>query len=352
MAWETFRSNDGVYLIDWDGLARIIRSCKRAGAMNDYSKVVTERGERDFWALGLRLPDLHTVQVDWDRVALETKTQTEMELRKFHATAGSSMKGQITNLVQMMEQADDDRDTFQDKQSEAQQKTMDNIETSVHNGEVAVEVLKTVRDTSAEIVMVGATYVSGGTAAILFTGVGSGMKGAFVYQDTGKADKALATFSTNLLLGAADLKVGAAIKGMSSASGRIGMAIVWSKAKAVIEVPKGLIEGKSLKQAVSSGGVKLVGSTPLTAGVEGLKAVLGEEGEVWALPVEVAQNIFQDKAADAISESGEREKKETKGPPAHLSHPHPNHRLMDAVIYDNSVIEQTAVRQIGSGPNG
>jgi len=35
------------------------------------------------------------------------------------------------------------------------------------------------------------------------------MKGGFVYQDTGKADKALATFSTNLLMGVADLKVGA-----------------------------------------------------------------------------------------------------------------------------------------------
>lgn len=346
MAWETFRSNDGIYLINWDGLARIIRSCKRAGAMKAYSKVVVEKGERDWAALGMRLPDLHSVEVDWNRVSMETTTQAEMELRKFYRAAGNSMKSQLTNLVHMMEQADDDRDAFQDKQSEAQRKTTDNIDSAVHNGEVAMDILKGVRDTSAEIVMVGATYVSGGTAAILFTGVGSGMKGAFVYQDTGKADKALATFSTNLLLGAADLKVGAAIKGLGSTSEKIGMAIVWSKSKAVLEVPKGLIEGKSLKQSASAAAAKLVASTPGTAGIEGLKTVLGEEA--WAIPVEVALNILQDKGGEAIAESGEKEKKETTGPRAHLPHPHPNHRLMDAVIYDQSIIEQAAVRQIGS----
>lgn len=347
MTWETFRSNDGIYLINWEGLARIIRSCKRASAMKAYSKVVVEKGARDWAALGMRLPDLHSVEVDWNRVSMETTTQAEMVLRKFYGAAGNSMKAQITNLVHMMEQADDDRDTFQDKQSEAQQKTADNIDSAVHNGEVAVDILKGVRDTSAEVVMVGATYVSGGTAAILFTGVGSGMKGAFVYQDTGKADKALATFSTNLLLGALDLKVGAAIKGLGSTSEKIGMAIVWSKSKAILEVPKGLIEGKSLKQSASAAGAKLVASTPGTAGVEGLKAVLGEEA--WAIPVEVALNILQDKGGEAIAESGEKgEKKETTGPRAHLPHPHPNHRIMDAVVYDQSVIEQSAVRQIGS----
>jgi hypothetical protein len=232
--------------------------------------------------------------------------------------------------------------------ADAQHKTMANIESSVHKGEIGVKVATVVRDTSAEIVMVGATYVTGGAAAPLLTGLGAGMKGAFVYQDTGKADKALATFSTNLLLGAADLKVGAAIKGLGSASERIGMAIVWAKTKATLDVPKSLIEGKTMKQAASGGAAKLVASTPAAAGVEYLGDVLGE-GEAWAIPVEVALNIMQDKAGEAMSELGEKtEKKETKGPPAQLPHPHPNHRLLDAVVYDQSIIERTAVHQIGS----
>jgi hypothetical protein len=341
MAWETYRANDGVYLIDWDGLARIVRSCKRAGAMVDYSKVLPS--EKHWFG-----PDLYSVEVDWDRVRLETTTQTEEEVRRIYGAARLSMRTELNRIVAMMEQADDDRDAFHDKMSEAQSKTMDNIESSVHKGEIGVEVATFVRDTSAEVVMVGATYVSGGTAAPLLTGLGAGMKGAFVYQDTGKVDKALATFSTNLLIGAADLKVGAALKGMSSASGKIGMTIVWAKGKAVLEVPKALIEGKNMNQASSAGLVKLAASTPGTAAVESLKDALGEEKEAWAIPVEVALNLYQDYAADKLSESGGKEPKETKGPSGHLPHPHPNHHLMDAVIYDSSIIERSAIRQIGT----
>lgn len=341
MAWETFQSNDGVYLVNWDGLSRIFRSCHRAAAMKAYSEVVVSEKH---W-IG---PDLLSVEVKWDKVNLETTTRTENEMRRFYASARLSMQNEMNRIVTMMEDADDNRDTFQDRMQEAQHKTMENIETSVHRGEVGLQVATIVRDTSAEIEMVGATYLSGG-AAVAVLGTGSAMKGAFVYQDTGKAGKAVATFGTNLVLGVADLKVGAAIKEIASTSGRIGMAIVWSKAKAVIEVPKSLIEGKSLQQAVSSGAVKLTAATPATAAIEGLKAVLGEEGEAWAIPVEVALNIFQDKAGDALAEAGEKsEKPERKSPPVQLPHPHPNHRLMDAVIYDKSVIEQTAIRQIGS----
>jgi len=344
MGWETLRSNDGFYLVDWAGLSRIIRSCKRAGAMNDFSHLETQRGERDWWALGMRYPDLHTVEVDWQRVNLETSTRTEVELRNFYTGAGKSMKGQLRNLVQMMEQADDDRDAFHDKQSDAQSKTQDNINDCVGNAETAISVLKEVRDGSAEFVMVGATYLSGGTASVLFTTLGSGMKAGFSYQDTGRVDRAVATFSTNLLMGALDLKVGALTKTMSTAD-KIGIGIVWAKSKAVLDIPKSLIEGKDLKHAATGAAVKLIFSTPGAAGVEGLKAVLGE-AEKWAIPVEVVLNRVQDKLGDRLAEPGET--KETKGPPAHLRHVHPNHRLMDAVAYDESIIEQTAIKQIAS----
>jgi len=124
-----------------------------------------------------------------------------------------------------------------------------------------------------------------------------------------------------------------------------------AKAKATLETPKGLIEGKNLSEAASSSGVKLAASTPVTAGVEQLKSVLeARELKPWAIPVEVALNLLQDKGGEMLAKSGEKEQRETKGPPAHLPHPHPNHHLMDAVIYDRSMIEQSAVRKIGSGP--
>jgi hypothetical protein len=197
--------------------------------------------------------------------------------------------------------------------------------------------------------MVGATYLSGG-AALVAVGGGSAMKGAFVYQDTGKTRDAVATFGTNLVMGVADLKVGGAIeKAFSSKIDRLGMTIVWAKGKSLLEIPKGLIEGKSLNDAAAAGGVKLAASTPVTAGVEQLKSFLEvKEMKAWAIPVEVALNLAQDKVGEYLAKSGE--KKETQGPPAHQRPPHRNHHLIDAILYDESVIEQSAVRKIGSGP--
>ena len=62
-----------MYLIDWDGLARIFRSCNRAGAMKDFSKVAVSEKH---W-IG---PDLLTVDVNWDKVNLEAITRTENDL--------------------------------------------------------------------------------------------------------------------------------------------------------------------------------------------------------------------------------------------------------------------------------
>jgi len=40
------------------------------------------------------------------------------------------------------------------------------------------------------------------------------------------------------------------------------------------------------------------------------------------------------------------------GPTEHQRPPHRNHHLLDAILYDESVIEQSAVRKISSGAMG
>lgn len=74
MGWDTFQSNDGVYQVNWDGLSRIFRSSNRAAAMKHYSEVVVSEKH---W-IG---PDLLSVEVNWDKVNLETTTKTEIDLR-------------------------------------------------------------------------------------------------------------------------------------------------------------------------------------------------------------------------------------------------------------------------------
>jgi hypothetical protein len=346
MPWESIKSNDGIYLVNWEGITRIIRSYARGRATKRFSKEVAFEKH---W-VG---PDLYSVEVDWGRVRNETAVQTGMELSKIHAGAQRSMQAELYRLVYMIETADKDHDNLREMMRAAQDKTMKNVERSVHIGEIGVGASTFVRDASAETIMVGATYLSGG-AALAAIGGGSVMKGAFAYQDTGKVGNAVGTFSTNLLLGVADIKVGAAItKNIASKSGKIGLLMVWAKAKGVLEVPKNLIEGKHLNEAASSGLVKTAAATPVTVGVEQLKDYLKSGGlpEEWAIPVDVALSIAQDKGGELLAKAGERAP-ESKRPPEHFVPVHRSHHLMDAVLYDRSIIEKSAVRKIGPGPRG
>jgi hypothetical protein len=345
--WETLTSDDGIYLVNWDGVARIIRPYARGRAMVAYSDVVLAEKH---W-VG---PDLYSLEVDWDKVRTETQNQTDHELMKFHSGARRSMQTQMKRLVDMLESAEDDHDEIQRRMLEAQSRTMENVEQSVRRGEIGLEVSKFVRDASAEFLMVASGYVTGGANSVALggafgVGAGSMLKGVGTYQETGKIHDAVATFSTNLLFGALDLKVGKVIeKATASLSGQIGLAIVWAKAKAVAEVPKSVIEGKHLDKAVSSGGVKLIASTPGTASIEGLKAYLEPlEMKPWAIPVEVALNLALDKAGAKLAHAGEKEP-ERKTPPRHMPPSTRHQHLMDAVLYDQSQIEKMAVRQIGS----
>lgn len=350
MGWTSFVSNDGIYQVNWDGLARILRSCARADAMNRYSREVLAEKH---W-IG---PDLWSVEVDWDKVRQETSAQSEAALRKFHACAARSMRSEIHWLISLMEQAEDDRDAFEDRMSSAQHKTMQNVEQSVHRGEVGMEIAKGIRDLSAEVVMVGAVEIEMPIAAAAFlTTSGSWIKGFAVYTDTGRADHAIATFSTNLLFGALDLKVGKVAEKLST-TGKVGVGILWAKVKGAAEIPKGLIEGKDLKEAASAGAVKVGAATATGAGVEMLKSALkAKHLDGLVIPVEVALNKAQDRGGELLARAGENgtpHSQQVNNPhPMRLPHPHKNHHLMDTFLYDRSVIDQTALRKVGSGVGG
>jgi hypothetical protein len=299
-------------------------------------------------------PDLWSVEVDWDKVRKQTATLSEAWHRKFHARAGRSMQAEINWLISIMEQAEDNHDEFYDKMVSAQHKTMQNVDRSVHIGEVGVQVSTMIRDVSAEFVMAGASVLD--PALIPYAvAAGSAMKGVFQYQDTGRAGQAVATFSANLILGIADVKATASIAKLATKSERLGMTIVWAKAKGASDIPKGVIEGKDFKKAAVTGAVKMATATPREFGNEALKAILDSKGisKAWAVPVQVALDHLEDKGAEIIAESGVEEAHQTNvhnALPMTLPHPHRNHHLMDTFLYDHSVIEKSAIRKIGSGP--
>jgi hypothetical protein len=132
MAWETLRSRDGFYLVDWGIVARIIRSYARSRAMLKYSKT-----NEEFQWFG---PNLHTVDVDWDQVRIYTDAEGEHLLGMFYRNAQGRTQNQIAQLVHWIEVTKHNNGRFQKQMREAQKKTMENIEKSVERGKVGLEI--------------------------------------------------------------------------------------------------------------------------------------------------------------------------------------------------------------------
>jgi hypothetical protein len=333
VAWETFQSNDGIYLVNWEGLARIIRSAVRSQAMLAFSE---EKIDKHF--IG---PDIHSVEVNWGKVRETTALEGERILRNFYYGARSSMRGQLSQLSKMVTQGEKNHLDFQSKMNAAQRKTMANIDTAVSRGELGEHIAREIRDASVEVLMVGATALSGGTAAAV-VGAGSFLKGAYSYQDTHHLSTAVMTASTNLLMGAIPLKINPA---MEARFGKLGWGILWAKIEGVAEVPKSILEGEHLPTAVGKGIVKSGLGTPH----ELVKHALEHSRSFgrWAFPAELAFKAIEISGQRWLATAAEN-KSERKTPPL-LPPAHTKaEKLSAAAIYGHDEIEQFAVRQIGS----
>lgn len=355
MAWESFTSNDGIYYVNWAGIARIIRSFVRSKATLDNSRVNVESH--------IFGPDLHTVDVDWDKVRLQTDTDSEATLADFYQAAKFSMQTQVARLHSLISNTRQNSATFQNKMHDAQRKTMANIDKSVSRAETGLVIARATRDFSGEFLMVGATFLSGGAAApLLAIAGGSGLKATAKYQDSSHPDikEAGVTFVAEFAMGVIDLGVGrgidqAAEKAFKEAVGpelekeaakrstQLALAILWSKTKgATLEPTKAVIEGDTLQKGFTTGAFKAIGGTHS----ELLKYFLVDpKMQKTAAIVDTLFSVVADRVSDKLNEPADKER---TGPPKLAPHPTPKHALIDAAVYDWKTIEQMAVRKIGS----
>jgi hypothetical protein len=361
MAWDSFVSDDGIYQVDWEVIGRMIRSYVRSCAMLEHSKT-----NEEFHWFG---PTLHSIDVEWDKVKRQTDDRGEILLRDFYRNLQLSTQRQISHLAHWIELTSHNNTAFQRKMRDAQKQTMENIDKSVNHWGTAIEAARLTRDTSAEFLVVSATVVSGG-AMFGALAVGSGLKATATAQDDPKATKKqiAVTFASEFAVGLIDVKgcklidkaaehaaEQALLKAVGGQTARklteeaakkgtkLGLAILWNQAKSItLEPGKAVIEGKTFKDGLLTGSLKATGGTH----GEILKYLVLEDSRFPKLAAiaDTAISIAADKAADSIKERGEREKEAPKLPkPADPSHP-----ILDALAYDRKMIEQTAIRKIGS----
>jgi hypothetical protein len=361
MPWSTFTSKDGIYLVDWDVVGRMLRSYVRSCAVLTHAIVNSE-----FHWIG---PNLHTVDVDWDTVRCQTNSQAESKFAEFYGKAQSNMSAQIAYLAHLIEVTKHNNARFQRMLHDAQQQTMKNIEKSVGRAETGLNVARFTRDASAALLMVSASLVAV-PVGIGAVAVGSGLKATARAQDDPKATKSTiaATFATEFAFGVIDLGAEAKIEELAKAAGdaafkstaselerkaaekgmKLGLGILHSVAKTATDPTKAVLEGKSFQDALIKGGLDAAVGTHK----EILKWMIDgdERFKMLSAIAETAIDFGADKGADALIEANKEQKYDRKinERPKLVRPVTPAEALFDAVAYDRKLIAQIAIRQIGS----
>jgi hypothetical protein len=295
----------------------------------------------------------------------------------FYRHAQGKTESQIGQLAHWIEVTKHNNGRFQKQMRDAQKTTMENINKSVDRAEVGLEIAKVTRDLSAEFLMVSATVVTGGMAGSVAAAGGliggSALKATAKAEDDPKATKGAiaATFFAELAAGMIDLGGGkliaaagekAGAKALSMAIGspavrkaaeeaakqgtKTGLAILWVNVKGLtLEPGKAVIEGNSIQQGILTGALKTTG------GIHGeiLKFMVIND-EKYGKTAAFADTVISygaDKISEYLKEANEKPER-PKLPPELPDGEDSQQALLDALAHDREMINQMAIRQIGT----
>jgi hypothetical protein len=391
VAWLSIREGGSEWLIDEDGIDRILRSFATRQAMLDNAK---EKHESQ----GAILPTITSLEVDWPRVyhqrdqrlvELETEYQSRLLL-----DGPSALRCWLVELAATTRSM---TGTFLARQRAATDATMGSIRRMevVHEG--VLTALKGVRDTSASVLVVGAVFLSGGAAAAAL-GAGAGLTGVGKGQDTGSIEQGVVAAGKTILTGAVGMKgVGMAAKGAAyvftiAASGiasyqethSVGSALIRANTDLILMAigagPKGssavekatifvvstgfgavgtaLEEGASAKREKDPTGKtigfvagevvkkileKKIGSAASGAGLEVAKLLKGSAAPGRFVIAHIAKDTAK-KSLEAISKNAAKGGTRLLRGHAHAHAPSPAQMFADGADADELFVQQTAVK--------
>ncbi|MCL4796176.1 MAG: hypothetical protein KJZ84_16570 [Bryobacteraceae bacterium] len=324
MAWVEFTDDRNQrWLVNQMGLYMQIREYLHESMLLQRARVVREKK----W-IG---PDLVTVDINFNglRAAKDAEAPQlydDLARRMLHDADQC-----FHQLADMREATKNSADSLARMQREASGETMRNIDRSVGRGEIALQAATVVRDVSATTLVVGATFLSGGTALAVL-GAGSALKGTGTYQDTGNVGAALIdgtfTFAVGVIgVGAAANPAAANAASMTTrfgqaASGGMRQAVVQNaREKGVIvlvgasinatgEGIKGHLSGKSAEQSLKAAAARF--GTDVAGGL-----FAGPMLDHMALPilVRVASDTGINTGADKLVDAASMQRQLATAPP-------------------------------------
>ena len=256
MAYWMLQNDRASYAVDWDIIHRLVRGYHRANLRDTHSRVVTTSDSTWFNPFSWSLPDIRSMEVDWDKVSTQSSTAADDDFNRLAELGTRDVRGMHRDLKWMVSDTSRRTTAFTDKLGALQTENMSRISSAVDSYGGQIEAAKFVRDTAADGLMVGATIITGGGAGVAILGSGSALKGWAKYQDTDNLSEdrrlgsAFATGVGNFVFGA--FKLGGRTLSVGEEAVVVIMQAKW-------ETGVALAEGKSIGQALATGSLKLAG---------------------------------------------------------------------------------------------
>ena len=253
MTYEMYQNGRTQFAIDWELAERILKSYWTAYWQYDLGREVPVSESPWYNPMNWVLPRVSQIEVDWEKVRTGTEKRVAFDISQLRILARENAASVGWYLSDRMDEATRLKEAYLKWMRDIQTQNMDKIASSVDSYESGENVLKFVRDTCAEGLMIGAAVMTDGAsvAAIGAMGSGSFLKGAAKYQDTGSVGAAVMEGTGSVVFAVAKIKMGKNIPFKQE----MALAIV----QGVYKTNTDLVGGASFGKAAVSGAVKLTG---------------------------------------------------------------------------------------------
>lgn len=256
--------------VNSDGIARIVRSYI-------YHRELLARSRRVVHSSGSWfLPDTVAYETDFSGLVRYVDTEAVRWVREAWVQANLNGEGLFNSLLSLRLQGVQDGETYHRNSMAASHESQQNINRVVDRDQAIVTGLTHVRNTSASILIAGATVVSGGTATALVAAAGGGLRFTSRIQEGGSVGQAAAETAIDLFVAAITRGTGRSLEaaGASAVSSATTMAVLGVTLNTGADLAKTAITGE-------------VGRTP----VQGFVGRLGAETVNGLIGVLLARGI-------------------------------------------------------------
>ncbi|MEZ5063670.1 MAG: hypothetical protein R3B81_02995 [bacterium] len=221
--WTPVETDAGTWAVNWARVRKIINWYHKSELILSTARKVEEPTsvlDVSSW-IG---KSLYSLEVDWKKVRDTAETNTEMELDavqgggRLYATPDDAlMRWFVAELARKARISRENKIKFQKLNQEIQKENLRNIGVNVARWQNAIDAARFTRDRSVDVLIIGATILTGGGAAAggaaaarayaIRAGTSGVLKSAVKFQDTGSFGAAGVTLGAEVVVNLLPIKV-------------------------------------------------------------------------------------------------------------------------------------------------